>query len=1241
MAGATALFSDGLDLLAEFLASSRVAGDGIEARYAQPVRWQAAAAELARWSGADQANVNGIVLDQAALRITVTPELWNQLYARALSAGRAVPPDRTGVATRSVGGMLAELSMLPAMAEVLWRSGTAVSSRNAYHDPWLLLPWAPLQALLRRDRLLVQEAMRPRPLLEGLPLHTTGFDADVQRHGLLLQQDGQPLQLFCPPSWPQRIGAELRAHFTESVLLLFRLMFYSPDQGWGWDAGSAQCAGLLALMDDAEQSGLAAFGSFRDSCAVLADLIAHGAAGPSCVLPMASAVRQLGTLWPVDTLQAGHPACALMAGWMTRVHPDAQVAPDALLGPGVVVGARCVIGAGAVLQNGAEIAPAQVVPPGVVIAAGAMVGHITLSGNTLPPGTLLRGSLWLYRKVSIGKQVALGANAEIGFGVVIPDGVDVADNARVNALRLADGAQLPAGTVIEGSLTMGADVELGKGVRLGANVHIKRRAIIGDGVCLPPAILVAAGACVFRCVLREGARIAPTAIIHGDLTVGAYASVGAGVSLGAHSVIGPGVVVPPGVRIRAGACIGRLELHGSWLPPGTELGGDLRLGHHCNIGSGIVFEGNNHIGRHIELPDNVRIAHGARIRRLHLTNVTMAPGTVLRGDAYIAPGTRIGHGVTLGADAVVKAAALPDGVTVLRHAVVSRCDVAGAVLQRGLLIGGDVALASGVRVGANVLLHKDVRINCVCRIPDGVEIMPAAVIDWFEIAPRVVLPAGTRIAGNLFLKQGVTVGRGVRFGAGVVVERDIRIPDGARLQRNALIRRLDIGAGVSLPERFMLHGDAVLGEGAVIGEGVVLGGDVDVGPGVMLPPGVLLLDGARVAAVRIADDVTLPAGTRLGGDLVLRRGVRVGRDVELGAGADIGPYVVVPDDLVVDPGATVRLLSLAADVIFGRDVSIAGDLTAGAGVRIASGVRIGAGVVLEAGCSIAGDIALPAGVVVDADSQLNCLEIGAGVVLPPFTHLGGDLRIAVGASIGRQACFGRGVSIGPGVAIPDGTVVLDEATVNRLDIAADAVSVNGLMLRGDATIGAGAVIGRDVVLGASVAVGAGVHLPKGVVVADNATVTTVRLGAEVRLPEEFSIAGDLCLEERVTVGEWVQFGAGVVVGAGAVIGQGAILGDHVVVCAGAVIGAHACVEAGAVIDAGSRVGPGAEVHCATPPADAPFSSWQAYLSRNAAPVEAPQPVAEAMPPSSAPIAIPAPLAMRPVQGNPTLPRPYT
>nr|WP_314627325.1 DapH/DapD/GlmU-related protein [uncultured Noviherbaspirillum sp.] len=1237
MADATALFSDGLDLLAEFLARSRAVDDGIDASYDQLQQWHAAAAELARWSGAAG---NAIVLDQSALRITVPPDLWNQLYARALGVGREVAPDRTGVATRGVGGMLAALSRLPAMAAEMQHSGTEIQMDGVDDAPWLLLPWAPLKALLLRDRLLAHEATRPRPLLGGLPASVARFDAAAKRHGMLVQHDGQLLQLLCPVAWSARIAGELGRHFTESVLLLFRLMFHGPDQGWGWDPASAQCAGLLALIDDAEDAGLADFGDFRDCCARLAAAIGGDQTVDRDAL-MAEAVAELAALWPAAYLQPGHPSCSLMAGWMTQVHPEASIAPDALLGPGVAVGCGCEVGAGAVLQNGASVAPRQVVPPGVVIGAGAAVDCIALSGNALPPGTLLCGSVILYRKVSIGRQVTLGHDAEIGFGVTIPDGVQVAAGARVYALRLGACVRLPAGTVIGGNLTVEQYVGFGRDVRIGANVVIRRGAIIGDGVCLPSDTEIAAGACMQRCAIATGARLDPGVIIHGDLSVGARARIGAIVNFGANAAIGPGVAVPAGVTVQAGAHIGMLELHGSWLPPGTVLGGNLRMGRHCQVGSGVVFEGDNVIGSHLDLPDGLRIARGARIQRLVLDGASVPAGTVVCGNVVVAPGARIGRGVTFEAGVVVKAASVPDGVTVMRRAVVNHCDVAGAKLPRGTCIGGDLYLAPGVELGRNVRLHKGVRIHCACRIPDGVMFLPEAIVDWFQVAPGVVLPPGTRVAGSICLKRGVVIGAGVTLGAGTIVENGVRIPNGAQLARSASVRQLDIARDASLPGSFTLYGDAVLGAGAVIGERVVLGAHVEVGPGVALPPGVTVVANARIASLRIAADVRLPDGTRLGGDLVLRHGVRVGQDVTFGAAVDVGPHVLVPDGVLVAPGARVRVLSVAAGVLPGHDVWIHGDLSAAAGARVAPGVRLGDGVVLEAGCSIGSGVGLPAGVIVEGGSRVNCIDIAAGVRLPPQTRIAGDLQIAPEVLVGRRVCFGHDVCIGPGIVLPDDTVLMDHARVNRLDVAGDAICGAGLTLCGDAVIGAGATIDGAATLGHGAVIGAGVTLPRGCVVASHALVRMLRLGAGVQLPEEFSIAGDLCLEDGVQVGERVQFGAGVVVGAGVVIGPGAVLGDNVVVCAAAVIGAHACVAALAAVDAGGLVGSGEFVQCALPAADAHFACWQAYLSPGAAFVEAPQLPAANAPPPSAPVDIPMPAAWRPQPGYVRLPGPRT
>ena len=1248
MPGATALFSDGLDLLAEFLACSRPTADGIAVSYDRIVQWRAAAAELIRWSETDGPDAGRIALDEAGLCITIAEPLWNRLYARALSLWRTVAPDRIGLATSGAGGMLAELSRVPGMMHALQPAPLELTGADG--EPWLRMPWQPLRTLLLRDRLLTQDAMRPRPLLEALPVSAALLDTTTRRHGFLLRQPGQATQLVCLRGWRQRVCSDLERHFTESVLLLFRLMFHSADQGWGWDADSAQCAGLVALMDDAEQTGLASFGAFRDTCAALVVAVqAASGSDPQPVPPalMRAAVRQLTALWPQDEQQAGHRCRDLLAGWMAQVHAQAWLAPDVRLGPGVVVGLGCILHAGVVLRSCAEIAPRLLVPAGVVVAAGATVTSLELSGVVLPPGTLLQGSVLIHRHATIGQQVELGANAEIGAGVAIPDGVRVVAGAWVHALYVAKGVRLPAGTVIEGSLVADADAEIGTGVHFGNNVWLSTGAVIGDGVRLPRDIKVAAGACVRQCALASSAVIGAGAVLHGDLTVGEEAVVGAGVSLGVGAVIGPRVIVPAGVIVQAGARINLLQLRSCRLPASTTLAGNLWLGKGCSVGPDVVFHGDNRVASYIYIPGGLHIARGACIRRLRVTDAVLPRGTVVGGNLFVAPGTRIGRGVTLEAGAAVTASTLPDGVTVEQGAIVARCDVQGAKMGFGMRIGGDLYLARGVRVGNNVRFHKGVMIRCACRIPDGMVFLPAALVDQFQIAAGVVAPPGTCVAGSLFVGPGVKIGVGVLFGASAMVQGDLFVPDGARIGRRARISRLDIAPDAKLPACFTLNGDVSIAAGACIGELAVLGADVAIGAGVMLPMAVVVMRGASVASLRIADDVVVPAGTRISGDLVLRRGVQIGRHVEFGAGADVGPHVVLPDGVIVSAGAKVRTVCIAAGVLLPRGVCIDGSLTLGAGVTVGQAVRFGAGVRLEPGCSIGSGVWLPDDVVVGRNTRVTKLKIAADVVLPPETCINGNLRIGQGVRVGRQVCFGEGVRIGAGVVIPDAAVILDGVRIDRLQIARDVIFTEGLNLQGNAVIHAGACIAGDVVLGSDVLIGAGVSLPRGTVVADYAQVQVLRLGANVQLPETFEIGGDLCLGDGVVVGEDVRFGACVVVGAGAVIGRDAVIENLVVIGAGAVIGTAAWLEQGVVVEAGAYVGAGACVAPAftpdsPPPADARFHQWHTYQSdpSGAAQVQAQPGDAGLMPPPSAPVTVPAATVLQPRPGHITLLRPF-
>lgn len=1074
----TTFYSDGLDVIAEFLACARPAADGIVAVYQDQRQWDHAMRQLARWSRG-----HGLVSgDEAALRISVSASTWNGLYAAALSIGRAATPDAIGMAARGAGGMLADLSAVPLMADALQPCDSHPHLRSAdlgagHEDgPWLQLAWQPLQKLLLRDRLLEQEVKRPRLIVETMPQSCANLDADTLAHGFVLQAPGQPPQLICAAGWQARIAQEVGRHFKASVLLLFRLIFHDAGQGWGWEADSAQCRGLSMLMTQAEDAGLTDFNGMSQTCMLLTDAIDKTAAGDalegdlSAVVLLAHAVKKLAAMWPQEMLHPRHPSARLLAGWMAQIGDKAQVAPDALLGPGVSIGSGSVVESGAIIHGGAEVGAGVLIPEGVVVAAGARVTSLALEGVSLPPGTVLCGSARLQCGVRVGRHVTLGSNVEISAGVYLPDGIVVADLARVRRIYLGRGVVMAPGTRIEGSLSVGMRSRTGNNVCFGADVEVGAEAEIGSGLYLPRGIMVAAGASISRCSIAASTSIPPGTVLHGDLTLRRNCVVGIGVVFGYGADVGPDVIIPSGVTVMANARVERLQLNGCQLPHQTMIGGNLTLGRQCRVGRSVVFEGDNRIGPAVQLPAGINVARGARINYLRLHAPLPLPlRTVLHGNLIVGPTARIGRGVNLGADVTVRAS-IPDGISVASGAVVRKCDVAGALLGWDTRIEGDLYLASGVELGDHTRFEHGVRIKTACRIPDGLVFRAGARVRFFELAPDVTLPPGTRIGGSLRLAQGVRVGAGVEFGSDVEVGPGVHIPDGARITNQARITQLDIASDAHLPNCFHLHGNAVIGAGACIGDNVMLGRDVVIGPGITLPPGVILCDGARLTDLRLGEGVVLPAGTRIGGNLLVRRGAVLGSDVEFGADVEIGPYVRLPEGLQVAPGTCLRALCIASNV-----------------------------------------------------------------QVPPGTRIHGDLSISSGVKLGQQVVFGSDIRLGPGVPIPDGAIIGNGARIDRLRIAGNVTLGREVVFTGNAVIQTSACIGDGVLLGRSVVIGPRVRLPHGVVVADGARVRRFCIGPRTALPAMFIVEGNLCLGQGVVVGHGARFGDGVQVAPGAVI----------------------------------------------------------------------------------------------------------
>lgn len=1029
MLSATAFLADGLDMVIEFLARSEAgAADSVGARYPSHGEWRLALDALARWS-AGLPGAETIAGDEAGLSIVVPAALWQEWYARALSSGIPMAPDRIGLATLGAGGMPAALELVLEQAQralsqqpLSWKSHPALAGcaslpawSHVAENALLVSDWQALRDLLQRDALLRGEAQQI-PVLAEIPTVPT---ERLIGQGFVLQRPGQAALLVCQSGRRDALLQTLSGHFHEHVLLLFRLMFLDRDSGWGFDPDSRLCAGLAELLAHAEEIGFLHCGEFSEACAELAAL-PQGTPLQRRQLALQETLDCLVDIWPEAYLGLQQPATPLYRRWMVRIHPQAQVAPDAVLEPGVRIRAGAVVEAGAIVRAGAQILAHVRIPAGVIIGPRAHIGQLELNGCSLPRGTVLYGDLLLHPGAWVRRHVEFGAHVEIGPGVTIPEGVCISSDAKIRRFFIGSRVRLPRGTQVEGDLRIDDHACIGANVRIGRNVCIEEGAVIGDDVYLPHYAVVRDGARVNMLALDFKAVLEPGVELCGDAALGAHTYIGSSAVLGAGVKIGAYVCVPAGVIIEDEARISMLSLNGTILPRGTRIAGNLKLGAGCRIGRHICFGADVELGAGIRLPGAIVIAPGARLRRLELNRSRLPPGTTLGGDLRLGLGVRVGMKLRFGADVQIGAGvALPDLVGIADGARIRRLSAPPGALPFGALLHGDLRLREGVVAGRDVVFHANVRIECACRIPDGLVFAQNAVVTRFWIAPDVRLPPGTVICGDLHLAPGVTVGANVVFGDGVRVGPDVAIPAGAQLEADALVTQIDIDASASLPARFALGGNVAIGSGARIGADADLGAGCRIGPGVSIPPGVHIAPGACVTRLLIAEDAALPSGTQIAGDLVLGWGASVGAGAALGADVRIGPHVLLPPGVVVLAGTRMRRLQAPPGAL-PPGTLLAGDLCIGAGADIGRDVCFGAGVCVGVLAHVGAGISLPAGTQVSPNAQVRALHIGQGASWPALAWIDGDLEVGDGAVIGEGVRFGAGVVIGAGAVIGPG-----------------------------------------------------------------------------------------------------------------------------------------------------------------------------------------------------------------------------
>lgn len=147
-------------------------------------------------------------------------------------------------------------------------------------------------------------------------------------------------------------------------------------------------------------------------------------------------------------------------------------------------------------------------------------------------------------------------------------------------------------------------------------------------------------------------------------------------------------------------------------------------------------------------------------------------------------------------------------------------------LAPGLLLGADVEIGDGVRLGGHVVIHAGARIGAGALVGDHAqireraEIGAGATIGSFScVDPDVAVGARASVQTRCYLTTGSLLEEDVFVGPGVTLANDNtmgRHPTGERLRGPALRRACRIGAGAVICPGVEVGEEAFVAAGAVV-----------------------------------------------------------------------------------------------------------------------------------------------------------------------------------------------------------------------------------------------------------------------------------------------------------------------------------------------------------------------------------------------------------------------------------------
>jgi UDP-3-O-[3-hydroxymyristoyl] glucosamine N-acyltransferase len=210
-----------------------------------------------------------------------------------------------------------------------------------------------------------------------------------------------------------------------------------------------------------------------------------------------------------SSLYAGEEADGIAPG--AHVHPSARLENGVTLDPGAVVGPGAEIGSGTVIAAGAVIGPNVRIGRDCAIGAGSTVSNALIGDNVI-----------IHAGCHIGQD---------GFGFVMGPGghLKIPQVGRViiqNDVEIGAGSTIDRGAIRDTVIGEGSKID--NLVQVGHNVSIGRHCVLvaqtgisGSSTLEDFVVLGARVGLNNNVTIGEGAQIAATSIVHGDVPAGA------------------------------------------------------------------------------------------------------------------------------------------------------------------------------------------------------------------------------------------------------------------------------------------------------------------------------------------------------------------------------------------------------------------------------------------------------------------------------------------------------------------------------------------------------------------------------------------------------------------------------------------------------------------------------------------------------------------------------------------------